>query len=153
MGQVRGREPAGDGRRHGAVQRHAGTVQHIGEGNFLIRRFDRDGHAELGRQQGQLLQQIVAVQVGAGDGGRIDAGPRQAGEGPHLEVVGTVAEPADGQPGIGEQAGGPRFGIGALAGLEETLHCIAQIGDGLIVEGFEAVQRRLGGHLVCHDFL
>ncbi|MNX41943.1 hypothetical protein D3C86_723570 [compost metagenome] len=153
MGQVRGREPARDGRRHGAVQRHAGTVQHIGEGDFLIRRFDRDRGAVFGRQQGQLFQQIVAVQVGAGDGGGVDAGARQAGEGPRLEVLRTVAEPADGQSRIGEQAGGPGFGIGALAGLEEALHCGSQIGDGLIVEGFEAVQRRLGGHLVCHDFL
>ncbi|MNQ91350.1 hypothetical protein D3C85_1067250 [compost metagenome] len=153
VGQVRGREPARDRGRHGAVQRHAGTVQHIGEGDFLIRRLDRDGGAVLGDQQAQLLQQIIAVQVGAGDGRRIDAGARQAGEGPRLQVLRTVAEPADGQSRIGEQAGGPGFGIGALAGLEEALHCGSQIGDGLIVEGFEAVQRRLGGHLVCHDFL
>jgi len=83
----------------------------------------------------------------------IAAGARQAAEGARLEILRAIAEPADGQSGIGEQAGGPSLGIGALAGLEKTLHCGAQVGDGLIVEGFEAVQRRLGGHLVCHGFL
>ena len=53
----------------------------------------------------------------------------------------------------GETVGKIGPGLLVLAGFEEALHCGSQIGDGLIVEGFEAVQRRLGGHLVCHDFL
>ncbi len=41
----------------------------------------------------------------------------------------------------------------ALAGFQKRLHGLAQIGNGLVIKCIKAVNHRLGGHLICHDFL
>ena len=151
--QVGGREPAGHGRRLAAVEADVRAVHHIRKGNFLMRRANLEGGTIVCLQQAQLFHQIGAEQVGPGDGGRIDARPRQAGVGAGFKVAGPFAKPADPEFRIGEQAFGPGFRISAFAGPQEGRHRSAQVGDGLIVEGFEAVQGRLGCHRFCHGLL
>ncbi len=153
MGQVRGREPARQGRRHRPVQRHLETVGHIGEGDFLLRDPDLEGRGVLLFQQAQLFGQIGAEQVRPRDRGGVGSLFRQPGVGARLQVLGTIPVPADAKFGIGEHPFGAFQRIGPRAGLDEIPHGVAQVGHGLGVEGFEAVQRRLCCHLFCHDFL
>jgi len=153
VGQVRGREPARQGRRHRPVQRHLKPVGHIGEGDFLVRNPDLEGRAVFLFQQTQLFGQIGAEQVRPGDGGRIDPLFGQPGIGARLQVLGAIPVPADAKFGIGEHPFGAFDRIGPGAGVDEIPHGVAQVGHGLGVEGFEAVQRRLCCHLFCHDFL
>ena len=153
MGQVRGGEPARKGGRHRPVQRDLQPVGHIGEGDFLTRDADLEGRIILLFQQAQLFGQIGTEQVRPGDGGRVAALARQPGIGARLQVLGAISVPADAKFGIGEHPFGAFQRIGPLAGVDEIPHGVAQVGHGLGVKGFEAVQRRLCCHLFCHDFL
>ena len=70
-----------------------------------------------------------------------------------VQVLGAIPVPADAKFGIGEHPFGAFQRIRSRAGVDEIPHGVAQVGHGLGVEGFEAVQRRLCCHLFCHDFL
>ena len=150
--QVRGRKPPRQPRCHRPVQRHVQPVGHIGEGNFLAGQPDVEGRAILPLQQAQLLGEIGAEQFRPRDGGAVGSAMGQPGVGARLQRLGAVAVPQHSQLGIGEQTVGALGRIGASAGLHESAHGASQIAYGLVVEGFEAVQRRLSRHRLCVQF-
>ena len=144
VGQVGGREVAGDVRRLAGVERHGRPVHHIGEGDLLGGGVHADSRAIVLHQQLQLLDQIGAVQVRPGDRGLVDAGAGQAGIGPALGRRRGVALPFDAQQRIGEQAPGAGLGVGQGSGVDELADGLAQGVNGGVVAGDEAVRRRLG---------
>ena len=145
-------------RRH-AVEVQSRAVQHVGVGDFLIRHADRHLGAVVADHQFELLLDMGAENVRAGDRGRIGAGPRETREGAvdlRMAVVldqrlvfGVVlAAPDHGELRIAIAARGARRLRRQGAVVEIGVQVGLQMGDGLPVEvaqtadGLRCGQRR-----------
>ena len=59
---------------------NAAILDHIGVGDFARRAADRDGDVIIAREMLELVDEIVAEQLGPGDAGRVGPGLVEPGE-------------------------------------------------------------------------
>ena len=98
----------------------------------------------------ELVDQIVAKQLGAGDAGRIGAGLVQPSEGARRRRRRDAAAIFDPELRIGEGAFLAEPGVGRGPIVDITRERVAEVGDGLVVNGRKLVDDSVGVELTFH---
>jgi hypothetical protein len=121
MGKLRGREPAAEIGRMGAVQPQVvRAVEYIGVRDLARRAADGDIDPVISDQETKLLGQIFPEQARPGDANRVDAGLVEPPEGARGKLGALAVLIVDPKLRIGEQALGPRLRIRPLTAGEVT---------------------------------
>ena len=120
-------------------------VEDIGEGDLLFRGTETTLHIVILADQFELLAQIVAKQLRAGDRGGVQPGRIETAE--RAVAVGRLVASAKAQPqfGIGIAAVVAPFGRGKLAFAAEGDHVLAEPLHGSVVDFLEPVERLFDG--------
>src|SRR6185312_11579315 len=103
-------------------------LDYIGIRDLARRPADRDGDIIVAGEMVELVDEIVAEQLGPGDAGRVDAGLVESGERTRRSRKRPLAGIVDAKFGIGERAALARFSVGRRTLLDVAGERLTEVG-------------------------
>src|SRR6185369_13412540 len=126
------------------------VLDHIGVRDFAGRWADVDLDVIVADEMLELLDEIIAEQLGPSDAGGVGARLVEAGEGARRRRRGKLPAILYTELGIGERPLLASSRIGRASVLDVAGKCLAEVRDGVVVDGCELVDDSVGVELTFH---